>query len=444
MAMWWLYESLLVLALLGYLPSALWRRRLPHAGWTMRLGRYPDAVRARLSGEQPLWVHAVSVGEVLAAQPLVRAFTQRNPAAPLVLSTITPSGFAVATKQAGERGIPIYFPLDLRVCVTRALDTFRPRALLLMESELWPTMIRLAQARGIPVVVVNGRLSPRAFRRHRWARPLLGGTFKRVDLFLMQSQADADRLLQLGVALERVRVVGSLKWDASLGLRPSPQMIRETSARLRLDGSEAVLVAGSTHRGEETAVLKAFQALRASYPSARLIIAPRHLERLAEVDALIRQGGLSVVRLSQQPSGTGRWGVGLVDTFGQLPVYYALATMVFIGGSLIPHGGQNPLEATSLGKPVIFGPSMHNFESITHQLLAHHAARQAANAEELVALCQELFADQAGAAAMGRRAQELTERFQGATQRTLEALAPLLATGADVAARPGQLRPASS
>jgi len=294
-----------------------------------------------------------------------------------------------------------------------------------MESELWPMVIRLAKARGIPVAVVNGRISPRAFRRYRWVKRVVRNTLDHVDLFLMQSQLDADRIIQLGASAQKVRIVGSLKWDASLGARPTPEVLQTTAHHLGLNGQQAVLVAGSTHRGEEPFVLQAFQLLRSAHQQLRLIVAPRHLERLPEVEELVRHAGLSPLRLSALPTGSG-WDVGIVDTFGQLPTYYGLATAVFIGGSLIPHGGQNPLEPASLGKPVIFGPSMHNFTEIAQQLLAHRAARQLRNASELPAAFHELLSDRPMADAMGRRAQEVVERSRGTTQRTLEALAPLL------------------
>lgn len=421
--MWWLYELLLLLGFLLYLPKALWRRRLPHAGWAMRLGRYPQDVLAQLGGRQTLWVHAVSVGEVQAAAPLLRALRERYPQEVLVLSTVTKGGFAVASNVPGV--IPVYFPLDLHGAVGRALDTLRPKALLLVESELWPQALRLAKARGLPIAVVNGRISDRAFPRYHAFRRWLQGTLARVDLFLMQSQTDADRVLALGAPPHKVQVAGSLKWDASLGARPSPESIRQTQAALGLAADAVVLVAGSTHRGEESTVLEAFKAVRARWPGSRLILAPRHVERLDEVEVLVRQAGLQGVRLAAGP-GMLPWDVGLVDTFGQLPRYYALATLVFIGGSLIPHGGQNPLEAASLGKPVMFGPHMYNFASIAHQLLAHRAACQVEHAAALAALCLELLDHPEEAQAMGQRAQALTEQFQGATQRTLKALQPLL------------------
>ncbi len=284
--MWLLYELCFVIGFIFYLPGAFWRKRVPHQGWSMRLGRYPAPVIERLRGRQTLWVHAVSVGEVLAAQPLLRAFEQTFPDNILALSTITPGGFELASKCVGDRGAAIYFPLDLRSCISRALDVIHPRLLVLMESELWPMVIRLAKARGVPVAVVNGRISPRAFRRYGWIKPWLGGLFNRVDLFLMQSQVDADRLIALGAPRNNIHVIGSLKWDASLGLRPSLQALESAKTRLGLTRQEPLLVAGSTHRGEEAVVLKAFHALRASRQDLRLIIAPRHLERLAEVGGL--------------------------------------------------------------------------------------------------------------------------------------------------------------
>ena len=424
--MWLCYEFLLLIGLLCYVPGAMARRRLPHRGWSMRLGCYPATMTRSLRGREAIWVHAVRVGEVLAARPLLQALARAAPEAPLALSTITPSGFAVAAQQMADRdGIVTYFPLDLRPCVRRALETLRPRLLLLMESELWPTMIRETTARRIPMAVVNGRISSRAFARYRWVAPWFRGIAGRVDLYLMQSQTDAERAIALGAAPDRVRVVGSLKWEASIGTRPSVDLVQETARRLGLDGREPLIVAGSTHRGEEIAVLDAFQALRGSHPRTRLIIAPRHLERVDEVEALSRQSGLTCARLSKSEPGVD-WQVGLVDTLGQLPRYYGLASIVFIGGSLIPHGGQNPLEATSLGKTVLFGPFMHNFADIAEQLLSHQAARQLTGASELSAAFQTLLTRRSDAEAMGKRAKELTERSQGALQRIMEALQPLL------------------
>ena len=419
-----LYELAVLLGLLLYVPRALLRRRLPHRGWTMRLGRYPRQVREALGGRRALWLHAVSVGEVLAVRPLARALLSADPQTPLALSTITPGGFQVAAAQLSPV-VPIYFPLDLRACVTRALDTIRPRALLLVECEWWPTVIRLTKARGASVVVVNGRLSERAFRRYRrvagWTRRLL----QDVDCFLMQSEADARRVAELGASPGRIQVVGSLKWDSSVGTRPSPEVIGETAARLGLSRDHLVVVAGSTHRGEEDVVLDAFAQVRDFTPRARLILAPRHLERLGEVERLSREAGFETVRCSAASASTS-WTVALVDTFGELARYYGLAHAVFIGGSLVRHGGQNPLEATSLGKAVVFGPHMENFAEIAQRLLEAEAARQLRRPEELAPVLRLLCASTGGTRMLGMRAQAVTERSQGAVVRTLAALRPFL------------------
>lgn len=426
--MWFLYELGLLLAFALYVPKALLRRRLPHPGWSMRLGRYPAPLRRQLSRRPSIWLHAVSVGEMMAARPLLAALAERYPDCGLALSTVTTTGFKVAQRLAdslGERASAIYFPLDLRVCVRRALAAVQPRLLILMESELWPIAIHLARARHVPVVVVNGRISAKAFRRYRLVRPLLHGMLDGVALFLMKSEEDAERIRSLGAAPSKVRVMGSLKWDASLTTRPSSDEVRATAVRLGLEAGAPVIVAGSTHRGEEAALVEAYQRLREGGLLSRLIIAPRYPERVAEAEALIVRAGLRGLRASQA-SGGGGWDVAIIDSVGHLARYYGLATVVFIGGSLIPHGGQNPLEAASLGKPVVFGPFMHNFADIAQPLIAGKAAIQLRAADELAQTLRSLLADPASAGAMGRRAQALTERAAGATQRALAALEPLL------------------
>ena len=427
--MWLLYELILSFALLCYLPAALWRRRLPHRGWSMRLGRYPGSVRRALASRRTIWVHAVSVGEVLACQPVLREFARTEPQMTLVVSTVTPTGFAVASLSTSPPRVPIYFPLDFSLCVRRALETVQPKMVVLVESELWPTMIRLTAARHIPIVLINGRMSARAFARSRWVAWGVRLLLQRIELYLMQSQADADRLIQLGAPPQRVRVVGNLKWEASVTSRASEEAIRATAAELGVLSDEPVLIAGSTHRGEEERVLHAFTVLRHTVPTLRLIIAPRHLERLSDVERAVARAGFAVRRCSREAHAT-RWDVGLVDTLGQLPRYYGISTVAIVGGSFIPHGGQNPLEPACLGKPVVFGPSMHNFAEIARQLLAHRAAIQVGHEAELAATLRELLMKPDEARAMGRRAADLTASYQGVTQRTGEALRPFLTAAA--------------
>ena len=424
--MWVVYEVLLFIGLLLYMPKAVWRKRLPHRGWTMRLGRYPDSLRARMTGPRPVWIHAVSVGETIAAKPLVRAMHAAYPDMPLVLSTVTPAGFAVASKLVGERGVAVFAPLDFRFTVSRAFETIRPRLLVLVESELWPNLIGLAAQQGIPVVVVNGRVSERALRRALKVRRWLAPTLALVTRFLMQTELDAERIIRMGAPAERVSVVGSLKWDASIASRPSAEELRALAGRLGLGEDRPVVVAGSTHRGEEEHVLAAFQRIRAWRNPVRLILAPRQLERIAEVEELAKRRGIPTHRMSAIRSPEQPWDVAIVDTMGQLSAYYGLATAVFVGGSLIPHGGQNPIEPAVLGKPVIFGPSMENFTEIVQQLLTHQACYQLRGPAELTQTLQGLLANPEEARVMGARAQALVERLGGTSQKTLSALNALL------------------
>ncbi len=422
--MWWMYEMLLCIGLACYVPKAVWRRRLPHPGWSMRLGRYPSSIRQRLAGQRSVWIHAVSVGEVIAMQPLIHRLAEAHPQHPLVLSAVTHTGFSVATRLVGERGTVIYGPLDFRLVVRRTLQTIRPAILILAESEFWPVMIRECRRQGIPIVVVNGRISARAFRRYLMAKTLMRPMLQRLDRFLMQSDVDAQRVIAMGAPAERVKVMGSLKWDAGMLTRPDPTQVEALAVRLGVGPEQTVIVAGSTHRGEETQVLDAYDALRKELSGVRLIIAPRHLERLSEVEALIQQRGHRVVRVSTQHGGV--WDVALIDTMGQLPLYYALAATVFVGGSLIPHGGQNPIEPASLGKPVVFGAFMQNFGDIVQRLLHDDAVRQLRDGETLASALRDLLTNRRLAQAMGQRAQALTEHLSGNSQRTLEVLSSLL------------------
>jgi 3-deoxy-D-manno-octulosonic-acid transferase len=250
---------------------------------------------------------------------------------------------------------------------------------------------------------------------------------KAVDLFAMQTDADAGRVLAMGASASTVRVLGSLKWDASLMTQPDQGKLDRLSKHLGLRGDEPLIVAGSTHRGEEQALLAAFESVKLAVPQAKLAIAPRHLERVGEVERLLDQqwhaaGG----RVSQLVTRGKPWDVAIVDSLGQLANYYALASVVFIGGSLIPHGGQNPLEAASLGKPILFGPHMHNFAEIAEQLITHDAVIRLADAAQLKSALLKLLNSREEAEAMGHRARQVTERNAGCAQRTLEALAPFL------------------
>ncbi len=423
--MWALYEALYILGYLAYLPNALRRKRIPHPGWRMRLGYYADSLGETLEKHPSIWLHAVSVGEFLAARPLMDAFYKQYSQFPLVCSSVTPGGFELAQRHVKDKGIPIYFPMDLKGPINRALTQWQPRLMILMESEIWPNMLHQAQQRKLPVVVVNGRVSDRSFARaqkyQKWVSPVL----KNVSQFLMQSDQDAERVLALGVDSSRVTVTGNLKWDASVMAAPDEETVQALRHELGLVQDDWVCVAGSTHEGEETILMEVLQKLKANAPkSIRMILAPRHLERLEVVEKILHKTNLRFRRFSQK--GADDWDVLLVDVFGKMPLFYGLADCVYIGGSLIPHGGQNPLEATTLGKPVVFGPHMHNFSDITQQLISGQAARQVQHGEELFAVLSQYLQQPEQSSQMAEKAKRLSQKSLGATDKTLDVLSPYL------------------
>jgi 3-deoxy-D-manno-octulosonic-acid transferase len=417
------YSILLGLAFAAALPFYLWKGA--------RTGKYLSSFRERLGRSLPplgadgapaLWVHAVSVGEVLIARPLGEALRQRLPGQRVVLSTTTLTGMALARQGAGSA---VFFaPFDLRGPVRRALEAVRPRLLVLVETELWPNLIHEARRSGARVAIVNGRLSPRSYSRYRFFRRLLRPVLRDVDLFLMQSEAHANRIRALGAPPDRVSVPGNLKYDALPEPRPTPLLgaVRARGGRL--------WVAGSTMDGEEEKVLDAFAAIRAAAPDLRLVLAPRHPERFASAVAAVEGRGMSWQR--RTALGESPWTEGdvlVLDTIGELAALYEAAAVVFVGGSLVEAGGHNVLEPAAAGKPVVVGPHMENFREIAEAFVAEDALIQVAGEAELTRMVGALLSEPTRAAAMGARARALVERHRGAMNRTAEALVSLLAEG---------------
>lgn len=427
--MYGLYTVGLLVAFLAVTPRLLWRYGRGgafRAGIGQRRGRYAPKDLAGLRGTRPVWLHAVSVGEVLAVSGLLRALRVGRPDLPVLVSTVTETGQAVAAERLGDLQARIYFPFDLPGCVGRALGAIRPRLVLLAETELWPNFLRACGARAIPVVLVNGRISPRSFPRYRLARPFLRRVLQDLTLCLMQSEADAERLRSLGAPADRVRVLGNLKYD----LRVAPVSANEREAwrrSLSIPEGAPVLVAGSTHRGEEEAAVAALSALRTVEPEARLVLAPRHPERLAEAEATAAAAGFACGCWSARPFAPSFLPpVILVDTLGELARLYALGTVVFVGGSLVPVGGHNILEPAQHGSPILFGAHMANFAEMAAAFLAEGAAVQVPDAAGLVAAVLGLVTDPARAKRLGEAAATLLERHRGATARTVAALEVLL------------------
>ena len=425
--MYFLYSFLLATGFVLALPVFLWRGRATgkyFRTFRERMGRLP--VYLNVDGDRSIWVHAVSVGEVLAARPLVLALKARFPSLRVLLSTTTLTGNAVAQKSI--RGIDglFYAPFDWPGPVRSALDTINPSLLVLVETEIWPNLIHEARRRGVRTAMVNGRISPRSHAGYVRIRPFLKRVLEEIDLFLMQGDAHADRIRSLGAPGERVRVTGNLKFDSVEAPR-TPEKLRRLLAPESRRG-RPLFVAGSTAGGEEELVLAAFHRVRERVPAAGLLIAPRHPERFDTVPALIEAAGFRCLRRSALEPGSWKDGeVVLLDTLGELAQVYPLADVVFVGGSLVPVGGHNILEAAVAGKPVIVGPHMHNFQEIADQFKAEGALVEVRTSDELAREVSSLLTDEVRRRGVGERARALVEKNRGALAATVEALAGLLA-----------------
>jgi 3-deoxy-D-manno-octulosonic-acid transferase len=391
-----------------------------------RMGYLP--VSFNMDAEQSIWIHAVSVGEVLTARPLVGDLKARYPRLRIFLSTTTLTGQQLARRKVPDVDAVFYFPFDLDVFVRRTLNLVRPRLFIMMETEIWPNLLRECRRRGVKTAIVNGRLSQRSYPRYRLVRGFMKRVLGDIDRFCVQSEESARRFIDLGADPATVNVTGSLKFD-SLDLGPTIQgRARDRVLRhFRVPPSRAVVVAGSTMKGEEAAVLRAFRRLRSAAPNALLVLAPRHPERFQDVARMSREEGLKTVLRSELPiDAEPRADVVVLDTIGELATIYRVATIVFVGGSLVATGGHNILEPAVFGKPIVFGPHMENFTEIAAAFLSNGAAIQVRGDRELDDVLRALVTDSVRRARLGAAARALVEANRGAKDKSLRVLAELL------------------
>jgi 3-deoxy-D-manno-octulosonic-acid transferase len=414
--MYALYSAVLGVGLLAYLPAFLARRRRAGHGRDLaqRLGRLGDGLPA----EPRCWIHAVSVGEAAAAVPLVEGIRQRWPELGIVVSTITPTGARIVGERLAGTATHRYFPIDLPGPVRRALDAARPRFFIAIETELWPNFLRALARRRIPAMIANGRISDRSFRRYRWVRGLMRRVLANVSVFAMQTEEDARRIIALGAPAARVVVTGNLKSDLVPDAGGDDAVAWRDRLRLGLDAR--LWIAGSTHRGEEAIVLDAFLRARTRCPALALLLAPRHPERAGEVEELIRERGLAAVRRSRLPADAAPGAVVILDTVGELAALYALAEIVFVGGSLVPIGGHNVLEPAMRGKPVLAGPHMSNFREGAELLQRSGGGLVVKDAPELERELARLLEDRDLARRMGEAGRHAVAGRQGAVSATLD------------------------
>ena len=395
------------------------------AGLRGRLGVVPASLREAVRGREVVWLHAVSVGEVMAAVDLVRGLLAERPGWVVTVSTTTEAGQELARRRMG--GMPVfYLPLDFRWAVRRYLRVLRPRMLVLMESELWPNLLRECGRAGVSVAVVNARVSDRSFPRYMRLRRLWRPLLERVAVFLAQGQETAERLRAMGVDAERVRVVGNLKYD--LRAVAEGAMVERLRARMP-EGTKAV-VCGSTLEGEEALLLGAWPGIVEAVPGAVMVLAPRHPDRFGRVVEMARLAGLRVWRAGELGDVGERFASGdvvVLDTIGDLAGVYSLGSVAFVGGSLVAAGGHNPLEPARFGVPVVIGSDFGNFREIVERMRAQGGICLV-NSDGLPAAVCELLGDAAEARALGERGRAVFAEEAGATARTVAELLRLLDT----------------
>lgn len=415
------YNLLLACVVLISLPWWLFQMRLPkyRAGLRERLGSVPHRLKnARPGG---IWVHAVSVGEVLAVSQLIAELKNKYPDRQIFISTTTTTGHALARQRFGEDRV-FFMPLDFGFAVRPYLNALRPHLLILAETEFWPNLLHLAGKRGIALATVNARISDRSFPRYQRFRWFFSRVLSEIDLFLAQTTEDASRLRAIGAATERMRVSGNLKFD----IRPSAESALLKNLRAAIPKSSPVIVCGSTAEGEEELLLEAFKAVCRQFPTVVMVLAPRHPERFEKVAAIVSSAGFALQRRgtwsASQPIAPG---IFLLDSVGELAAVYALASIAFVGGSLVPTGGHNILEPAQYGSAILVGPYTFNFREIMN-LFEQGNAVQVVTAESIGSQLLALLNQPEEREALGHRAKDLFARHAGATRRTLEALSPLL------------------
>jgi 3-deoxy-D-manno-octulosonic-acid transferase len=433
--MYFVYSLLLTLGFLVLLPRFLFdalRHGKYVAGFGERMGKL---AALKPTGRPVVWLHCVSVGESQAARPLVAGIRQRFPDHSIVVSTTTLTGQKLAREIfKSEAARVFYFPFDWRWTVRRTLNAIRPSSVLIMETEIWPRFFRECQTQGIPLAIVNGRLSSQSFRRYKWIKFFLKRVLPALSRAVVQTETDAARIIELGLDQSRVAVSGNMKFDAG-DLGGSSSLVSEFRDRYNITKTTQLLIGASTHAPEEEVVLKGLA--KANRPNLRLLIAPRHPERFDEVASLLDRSGLHWSRRSSPPKASDKsCDAILLDTIGELSAIYSLATIVFVGGSISTTGGHNILEPAAVGAAIITGPYMHNFAAITRAFVNAGAIIQLSSgnhrdtANALAAAVNDLLSNDALRLDLQDKAEQLVKLNRGATERTLHYLEPILSASA--------------
>lgn len=414
-----IYNLLFSLLLIVFLPYLYLKRQNRKDGFVWLKERF-----GLISGEKiksihgrPIWIHAVSVGEVMAALPLIRAIKERYPGKSLVLSTVTDTGNLIARERAKDADTIIYLPFDISLFVNNVLQRVRPEVFILIETEIWPNLLRSLYKAGIPSLVINGRISQESFRGYSLGRLFMRYILKYISKFGMQTHSDAERMIAIGAEPSKIEIIGNIKFDYT-PLQPSMDIKKVRD--LYCTGDRHLFVAGSTHEGEEEIILDIFKELKKDFKDILLLIAPRHIDRVKRIEGLMRERDIIYRRRTELSENVpDEVSVIVLDTIGELAHIYSIASVVFIGGSLVPSGGHNILEPAVYSKAILFGPYMDNFEDITRIFLEKGAARQVTDGSHLRRELEYLLMNGDESRLMGEKAMNVVDENKGAVKRSL-------------------------
>lgn len=414
----------------------LWRRGNWLRGFRQRFGRYDAKVKQSITNRHVMWIHAVSVGEVNLVVRLIDELGIRLPNLKVVVSTTTTTGMAEIRRRLPAHVQKIYYPIDRRKWVQRALGTIHPEAIVLVEAEIWPNYLWRAQEMGVPTFLVNARISDSSFRGYQRFGKIFRGLLQRIDRVCCPSESDAQRLRELGCRQEALHVVGNMKFDTAAPEGNRKLNVRALLRQIGVPSDALIIVAGSTHDGEEALLAKAFLGLKSRFDNLFLIVVPRHHERGREAGRAIKSKGISVIYRrgirDRETQPKGRYQCLLVNTTGELRFFYEVADVVFVGKSLTAKGGQNPIEPAALGKAIVVGPHMQNFRAIIPEFLKVDGIRQVKSAREVESAMADLLAHEDQRNEMGQRARAVVERNYGAIKRTVDVIAERMQREEDI------------
>ena len=426
-----LYDIFFILFSIFYLPYFLVKGKY-HRDYLQRFGIFRKNAFAHIAPSRPIWLHAVSVGEMKTTEGFTTKMQTLFPSKRFVISNITKTGHDIAVSIAKKEDMVIYFPIDLSFVVKRLVKLINPSLFIAVETEIWPNLITELFNKNVPIVLMNGRISPKSFRNYRFIRPVMRKILSKITLFCMRTERDAERIKELGAPSDRIKVSGNMKFDTVLvkGEGELGQWPPIGNRGIWLSKSSKLIIAGSTHRGEDEKIIQSFRILKEDYPDLTLLIAPRHIERTDEVSALVVQSGFNAVKMSEaerrcadvKSSAAAAYdsnSVFILDSIGHLSSLYKLATIVFIGGSLVPHGGHNFIEAAVCAKPVITGSYVHNFEDVCELFAASDAIEIVKDRNELVSSLRRLLSNEERCKEMGDRASKVVFDNVGSTDRNI-------------------------